>query len=120
MASNLLDQADPVAILGADGKPTNPGTAAAIPAGSELAGKNLLAQAKLLVIVGADGKIHTLDAAAAGAAYTLKAATPTTLGGVKQTAAVADAAADADAAALATTLNALLAALRTAGIIAAK
>ena len=46
--------------------------------------------------------------------YTLTAATTAALGGVKQGTAVADAVADSEL----TTLNALLAALRTAGIIA--
>lgn len=55
-----------------------------------------------------------------GTAYTLPAATASALGGVKQAAAVADAASDADAAAIVTTLNALLASLRTAGIVASK
>lgn len=55
-----------------------------------------------------------------GGTYTLPAATASALGGVKQAAAVADAASDADAAAIVTTLNALLASLRTAGIVASK
>jgi hypothetical protein len=50
--------------------------------------------------------------------YTLPAATSTALGGVKQGAAVADAAADADAAALATKINELIASLKAAGVIA--
>lgn len=51
----------------------------------------------------------------AGPAYTLPAATPTVLGGVKQAAKVADAAGEAPTKA---EYNALLAALRTAGILA--
>lgn len=50
--------------------------------------------------------------------YTLPAATSAALGGVKQGAAVADAAADADAAALATKINELIASLKAAGVIA--
>lgn len=50
--------------------------------------------------------------------YTLPAATSTALGGVKQGAAVADAASDADAAALATKINELIASLKAAGVIA--
>lgn len=50
--------------------------------------------------------------------YTLPAATFAALGGVKQGAAVADAAADADAAALATKINELIASLKAAGVIA--
>ena len=53
-----------------------------------------------------------------GTAYTLPAATSSALGGGKQAAAVADAASGADAAAIVTTLNALLASLRTAGVVA--
>jgi hypothetical protein len=50
--------------------------------------------------------------------YTLPAATSAALGGVKQGAAVADAASDADAAALATKINELIASLKAAGVIA--
>ena len=50
--------------------------------------------------------------------YSLPAATSAALGGVKQGAAVADAAADADAAALATKINELIASLKAAGVIA--
>lgn len=50
--------------------------------------------------------------------YTLPAATSAALGGVKQGAAVADAAADADAATLATKINELIASLKAAGVIA--
>lgn len=50
--------------------------------------------------------------------YTLPAATSAALGGVKQGAAVVDAAADADAAALATKINELIASLKAAGVIA--
>lgn len=50
--------------------------------------------------------------------YTLPAATSAALGGVKQGAAVANAAADADAAALATKINELIASLKAAGVIA--
>lgn len=50
--------------------------------------------------------------------YTLPAATSAALGGVKQGAAVTDAAADADAAALATKINELIASLKAAGVIA--
>lgn len=50
-------------------------------------------------------------------AYTLPAATTTALGGVKKGAAVTNVAADADTAALVTSVNALLASLRAAGII---
>ena len=50
--------------------------------------------------------------------YSLPAATSAAIGGVKQGAAVADAAADADAAALATKINELIASLKAAGVIA--
>lgn len=50
--------------------------------------------------------------------YTLPAATSAALGGVKQGAAVANAAADADAAVLATKINELIASLKAAGVIA--
>lgn len=50
-------------------------------------------------------------------AYTLPAATTTALGGVKKGAAVTNVAADADTVALVTSVNALLASLRAAGII---
>lgn len=50
--------------------------------------------------------------------YTLPAATSAALGGVKQGAAVANAAANADAAALATKINELIASLKAAGVIA--
>lgn len=50
--------------------------------------------------------------------YSLPAATSAALGGVKQGAAVANAAADADAAALATKINELIASLKAAGVIA--
>lgn len=50
-------------------------------------------------------------------AYTLPVATTTVLGGVKKGAAVANVAVDADATALVTSVNALLASLRAAGII---
>ena len=50
-------------------------------------------------------------------AYTLPTATTTVLGGVKKGAAVANVAVDADATALVTSVNALLASLRAAGII---
>lgn len=50
--------------------------------------------------------------------YSLPAATSAALGGVKQGAAVADAAADADVAALATKINELIASLKAAGVIA--
>lgn len=52
------------------------------------------------------------------AAYSLPAASATALGGVKKGAAVPDLAADADAAAIAAKINALLAQLRAAGVIA--
>lgn len=52
------------------------------------------------------------------AAYTLPAASTTTLGGVKKGAAVPDLAADADATATVAKVNALLAQLRAAGVIA--
>ncbi|MBE6721613.1 MAG: hypothetical protein E7572_03850 [Ruminococcaceae bacterium] len=50
----------------------------------------------------------------------LTVATVDAIGAVKMAAALPDAAENADAAALRTTLNGLLAALRTAGIVAAK
>lgn len=50
-------------------------------------------------------------------AYTLPAATTTTLGGVKKGTSVADVSAEADVSALITSVNALLESLRTAGII---
>lgn len=64
----------------------------------------------------------TADLFAAGvlpAAYKLPAATATTLGGVKQGAAVPDLAADADTTDANAKINALLAQLRAAGVIAA-
>ena len=66
------------------------------------------------------GDIYADNLPEGGGTYTLSAATASALGGVKQAAAVADAASDADAAAIVTTLNALLASLRTAGIVASK
>lgn len=51
-------------------------------------------------------------------AYTLPAATTSVLGGVKQAAKQTDLAGDADAAAIVTGVNALMAALRDAGIMA--
>ncbi|MCI1914631.1 MAG: head fiber protein [Bifidobacteriaceae bacterium] len=117
MATNLLNQATPLAIIGADGAVTSPGTAA--DTGTTT---NLLNQAKPVVIVGADGKIHTLDGGTSSSApaYTLPAATASALGGVKQLVAIADLAEDADAATIVTTVNNLLAGLRTAGILATK
>lgn len=53
-----------------------------------------------------------------GPSYTLPAATTAALGGVKQAAKQADLAKDAEAAAIVTGVNALMAALRDAGIIA--
>lgn len=60
-------------------------------------------------------KLNKLEQGVAGAEYTLPAATADVLGGVKQAAAVNDAA----AAPTQEEFNALLAALRAAGIIAA-
>lgn len=99
MASNLLNQATPLAIIDAKGAVTSPGAASATSTST-----NLLDQAKPVVIVGADGKIHTLDG---GSSPSLVKA-----------AAVADVATDADAAAIATAFNTLLTNLRTAGILA--
>jgi hypothetical protein len=114
MASNLLNQAQPLAIIDAKGAVTSPGNASTTQTGT-----NLLDQAKPVVIVGADGKIHTLDGGGSVApAYELPAATASAIGGVKQLSAIPDLAEDADAATITATVNTLLAGLRTAGILA--
>lgn len=69
------------------------------------------------ILLDADGKMY-VDVPWTDTKYTLPAATSAALGGVKQGAAVADAAADADAAALATKINELIASLKAAGVIA--
>lgn len=69
------------------------------------------------VLLDADGKMY-VAVPWTDTKYTLPAATFAALGGVKQGAAVADAAADADAAALATKINELIASLKAAGVIA--
>lgn len=66
----------------------------------------------------ADGKL-TLTKGSTYNNYTLPNATTATIGGVKQATAVADLEGTEDAAAICTKVNALLAALRTAGILAA-
>lgn len=69
------------------------------------------------ILLDADGKMY-VAVPWTDTKYTLPAATSAALGGVKQGAAVADAAADADAAALATKINELIASLKAAGVIA--
>lgn len=69
------------------------------------------------ILLDADGKMY-VAVSWTDTKYTLPAATSAALGGVKQGAAVADAAADADAAALATKINELIASLKAAGVIA--
>lgn len=69
------------------------------------------------ILLDADGKMY-VNVPWSDTKYTLPAATSAALGGVKQGAAVADAAADADAAALATKINELIASLKAAGVIA--
>jgi|GEM_PF-3483255 len=59
-----------------------------------------------------------LAASLADGTYTLPAATQSTIGGVKETPVIADLAGGADLPTTVTKVNALLAALRTAGIIA--
>ena len=65
-----------------------------------------------VVFIGSDGDPE--DLGGGGGSYTLPAATPTTLGGVKQAGAVSDASGSVTA----ENFNGLLAALRTAGILA--
>lgn len=65
-----------------------------------------------VVFIGADGDPE--DLGGGGGSYTLPAATTSTLGGVKQAAAVADASGTVTA----ENFNGLLSALRTAGILA--
>lgn len=69
------------------------------------------------ILLDADGKMY-VAVPWTDTKYILPAATSAALGGVKQGAAVADAAADADAAALATKINELIASLKAAGVIA--
>lgn len=69
------------------------------------------------ILLDADGKMY-VAVPWTDTKYTLPAATSAALGGVKQGAAVADAAADADVAALATKINELIASLKAAGVIA--
>lgn len=69
------------------------------------------------ILLDADGKMY-VAVPWTDTKYTLPAATSAALGGVKQGAAVADAAADANAAALATKINELIASLKAAGVIA--
>lgn len=69
------------------------------------------------ILLNTDGKMY-VAVPWTDTKYTLPAATSAALGGVKQGAAVADAAADADAAALATKINELIASLKAAGVIA--
>ncbi|MDN8598633.1 head fiber protein [Citrobacter sp. S2-9] len=70
---------------------------------------------KVISASGMPVQVATMDDVSAGD-YTLPAATPTALGGVKQGDAVADSTAT-DAAALVTDFNSLLASLRNSGII---
>lgn len=82
--------------------------------------KNYMTDGGNELVIG--GKLTVLEDAEVtglpgGADYKLPAATAKALGGVKQAAAVADAA-DTDAATLQSTLNRLLAALRTSGVLA--
>lgn len=69
------------------------------------------------ILLNTDGKMY-VTVSWTDTKYTLPAATSAALGGVKQGAAVADAAADADAAALVTKINELIASLKAAGVIA--
>ena len=84
---------------------------------NEQGGANTVIEGELLIKSGAKIKAEagaTVEGFGGGGEYVLPAATTTTLGGVKEGTAVADATSET----VLTQLNALLSSLRTAGVIA--
>uniref|UniRef100_A0AAU8GHU8 Head fiber protein n=1 Tax=Salmonella phage vB_SEnST11_KE23 TaxID=3161174 RepID=A0AAU8GHU8_9CAUD len=76
-----------------------------------------LVYATKLIDVGTGKSVSVSDLVEGGSGYTLPAATTTTLGGVKKASSQADSVAT-DVAGLVTDFNALLAKLKTAGLMA--
>lgn len=85
--------------------------------GGDIPWKDIVNKPEFATVATSGSYNDLVDKPTIPSAYTLPAATTTVLGGVKKGAAIANVAVDADAAALVTSVNALLASLRAAGII---